>query len=85
MWKIIRLRQNKRQIISQGETTLIIIGAVAYKFLSSDVNKIEKDTRKKIEELNDEDIKKIIRSMGIKKIDLTLNDEKLIKNSFIQH
>jgi hypothetical protein len=82
MWKIIRLRQNKRQKISQGETTIIIIGAVAYKLLSSDVHKIEKESGKKIEELNDEDMKKIIKNMGIKKIDLTLNDEKLIRNSF---
>lgn len=51
------------------------------KISKSDAKKIENETGKKLEDLTEKELKKAMKKLGIKKLELTDEDEDLLKSA----
>jgi len=55
--------------------TYLLMGGLAYKMLSPDVNRIEEYSGSRVEEMSEDDLKESMARLGIRRLELTPEDE----------
>lgn len=67
--------------LARGLATLLIIGAVVYKLSNRDVDRIEKATGKRAEDLTETEMDDAIERLGIEPLDLDDDDEQALRRT----
>ena len=64
-----------------GTATILLLGGIAYKIHNDDITRIEKNVGKKAENLSEPELLKAMKDLGIKKLEITTNEDEEIKKS----
>lgn len=64
-----------------GMFTLLLLGGTMYKLQNEDIDSIERDTRRKAEDLTEEELVSTMRRLGIKRLELTEEDRRKLEST----
>jgi len=64
-----------------GTATILLLGGIAYKIHNDDIARIEKRVGKRAENLTEPELLKVMKDLGIKKVEITTDENEEIKKS----
>ena len=64
-----------------GTATILLLGGIAYKIRNDDIARIEKNVGKRAENLTETELLKTMKDLGIKKLEITTDENEEIKKS----
>ena len=64
-----------------GSFTFLLLGGLLYKLYSDDVRRVERETRKRAEDLNEGELKEAMRRLGINRLEITPEDVDRVKRA----
>ena len=67
--------------LSWGMFTLLLLGGTMYKLQNDDVDRIERYTSRRAEDLTEEELVAAMRKLGIKRLELTEEDRRKLESS----